>query len=336
MSQRQQLERILCIDRHIRAGRFPNATQLAGELEVSRRVIYVDRQFMVERLGAPIAYDRRRGGWYYADATWMLPAIMISEGELLAFVLGAAAARQAVGTALEGPLSSAVEKIASSLQGPVAVDLQALQQHCSFTAPLALPADTGTLLGLHAAMQERHSVRLSYYSPERNEQTERTIDPYHLHHAGGMGGNWYVIAFDHLRGAMRTFHLGRISGWQALSQSFERKADFDVTQWCGEMFGAERGEEVCEVVIRFDAYQARYIRERQWHPTQQIEELSDNGLILRFQTSSWGEVVRFVLQYGSHAEVLGPQELQEEIAEEVRRMNRYYILQEACSCSVER
>lgn len=185
MSQRQQLERILYIDRSIRDGCFPNAQRLAAELEVSERVIYTDRKFMLDRLDAPIAYDRRRGGWYYSDATWMLPSTMISEGELLAFVLGAEAARRAVGTALEGPLHSAVEKIARNLHGPVQVDLQSLQQHCSFTSPLAVPTQTQALLELHAAMQDNCSVQIDYYSPERDEHTQRTIDPYHLHHTQG-------------------------------------------------------------------------------------------------------------------------------------------------------
>lgn len=271
MSQRQQLERILCIDRHIRDGRFPNAGQLATELEVSRRVIYVDRQFMVERLGAPIAYDRKRGGWYYSNATWMLPSTMISEGELLAFVLGTEAARRAVGTALEGPLHAAVEKIARNLHGPVQVDLQSLQQHCSFTSPLAVVTNQQTLLGLHAAIQESRSVRLEYFTAERNTHTERIVDPYHLYHTNG---NWYLVAFDHLRDAMRNFHVGRIVTWEALLQCFQKKPDFNAAQWLREMFQSETGDEVREVIIRFDAYQATYIRERQWHPTQTIRPLA--------------------------------------------------------------
>jgi predicted DNA-binding transcriptional regulator YafY len=329
MSQRQQLERILLIDRHIRDGRFPNADSLAAELEVSRRVIYVDRQFMLERLGAPIANDRKRGGWYYSNTTWMLPSTMISEGELLAFVLGAEAARRSVGTALEGPLQAAIAKIAQNLHGPVQVDLQALQQHCSFASSSAVPTNEQTLLGLHAAIQECRSVRIEYYTAERNTHTERVIDPYHLHHAQG---NWYVIGFDHYRNAIRNFHVGRIVSLQRLSQCFQRNPDFDAGQWLSEMFQVSRGETMREVVIRFNAYQATYIRERQWHPTQTIEELGpEEGLILRFQTSSWGEVLRFVMQYGAHAEVLSPPELREEIAEHLWLLNDLYSMELPCT-----
>jgi hypothetical protein len=57
MSQRQQLERIFEIDRQISAGEFPNAERLARSLEVSRRVIFKDREFMIYRLGAPIEFE---------------------------------------------------------------------------------------------------------------------------------------------------------------------------------------------------------------------------------------------------------------------------------------
>lgn len=80
MSGRQQLERIMEIDHRVRAGPYPSVRSLALELEVSERTIYQDRQFLVDRLGASLAYDRGHGGWYYTNATWVLPSVMVTEG----------------------------------------------------------------------------------------------------------------------------------------------------------------------------------------------------------------------------------------------------------------
>jgi len=80
MSQRQQLERIMFIDRIIRDEEYPNADRIAEMLEVSRRVIFNDREFMINRLGAPIEFDRSRGGWYYTDKTWAMPGMIVTEG----------------------------------------------------------------------------------------------------------------------------------------------------------------------------------------------------------------------------------------------------------------
>lgn len=75
------------------------------------------------------------------------------------------------------------------------------------------------------------------------------------------------------------------------------------------MFNAEAGDELCKIEVRFDAYQARFIRERQYHPEQHIEEQTDGGLILRFEASGLGEVARWVMSYGRHAQVLAPEKL---------------------------
>jgi predicted DNA-binding transcriptional regulator YafY len=64
-----------------------------------------------------------------------------------------------------------------------------------------------------------------------------------------------------------------------------------------------------DVIIRFAPQAARYIREKRWHDTQEIQEKEDGGLVLKFQTSGLGEVKRWVLQYGGDAEVIAPENL---------------------------
>ena len=78
------------------------------------------------------------------------------------------------------------------------------------------------------------------------------------------------------------------------------------------------------MALRFDAYQARWIRERQWHPTQEVEELADGGLVLRITVAGGGDLKRWVLSHGSHVEVLEPEWLREAVAEELRRAAQIY------------
>lgn len=321
MSGRQQLERILEIDRQVRAFMYPNARSLAQKLEVSERTIYQDRQFLVDRLGAPLAYDRRRGGWYYTEPNWVLPSVFITEGELLAFFLSVEIAKRYLGTAFEKPLRSAVEKITAGLKGQVEVNLKELQEWYVLAPPSVVLVREELLLDLHRAIKQRRRIRMRYFTASRGCWQVRVVEPYHLYN---LRGDWYLIAFDHLRGAMRVFHAGRISEWEVLPQTFVRDPQFSVEEWMAQAFVAERGEEPVEVAIRFDPYQARYIRERRWHPTQSIEELPDGGLILRFSTGGLEEVKRWVMGYGSHAEVLKPSSLREAVKEEIERMGKMY------------
>ncbi|MBC7324085.1 MAG: WYL domain-containing protein, partial [Moorella sp. (in: Bacteria)] len=78
------------------------------------------------------------------------------------------------------------------------------------------------------------------------------------------------------------------------------------------------------VAIRFTAQQARWIRERQWHSSQTLEELPDGGLILRMHLSGLQEVKRWVFGFGSQAEVLAPPELRREIAREAAALGELY------------
>ncbi|MDD2574563.1 MAG: WYL domain-containing protein [Bacillota bacterium] len=79
-----------------------------------------------------------------------------------------------------------------------------------------------------------------------------------------------------------------------------------------------------DVAIRFDPHQARWIRERNWHPSQRLEFLEDGSLILTMTVSSLDEVKRWMLGFGRHAEVLKPKKLRQAVAEEIKAMEYIY------------
>lgn len=318
---RLQIERILAIDRRIRDGEYPNADTLAGELEVSRRVLFTDRKFLVERLGAPLAFDRARGGWHYTQKNWALPSAMVTQGELLAFFLAVEIARRNSGGAFEKPLLSAVEKIARALPAEVEVEWESLRAHCTFAGPSSASADESTLLMLHQAIERRREVEFGYHAFSTGQHATRQVQPYHLHNARG---DWYLLAFDRSRRAMRTFHAGRIERPRLRDNFFVRDQPFDAQSWNREAFVTEISAQVQNIAIRFDEYQARYIRERTWHETQAIEEMPDGGAILRFHSSGLNEIKRWVMQYGAHAQVLEPLELRAAVRDEVTAMLGIY------------
>ena len=303
-----QLGRVSEIDRMIRDGEYPNADSLAMHWEVSRRVIFNDRRFLVEKLQAPLAFDRERGGWYYTEATWALPAVMVSQGELLAFFLSVEVARRNLGGALEAPLKQAVAKISRTLPTEIEVKLDDLRAHYSFRAPSSASADESTLLALHEAIQRQRETEIFYHAFSTGEFKRRVVQPYQLHNSRG---DWYLVAFDHLRGDFRIFHIGRIARFKLLDKGFVRDADFDIGKYLRQAFVTELSEQTERIAIRFDEYQARYIRERRFHETQSLEELDDGGVILRFESGGLDEIKRWVMQYGAHAEVLAPPQLRQ-------------------------
>ena len=72
-----------------------------------------------------------------------------------------------------------------------------------------------------------------------------------------------------------------------------------------------RGGQDVVVEVEFEAEQARYARERIFHPTQQRQELSDGRMRLTFETTEAAleQVARWLMQYGPQARALRPSEL---------------------------
>jgi len=326
MSQRQQLERIMEIDRRIREGEYPNAEKLAESLEVSRRVIFNDRSFMIYRLGAPIEFDRDRGGWFYTDKAWSLPGIYVTQGELMAFFLSLEIARRYIGTDLESPLRSAVDKIAKAVKGPVSVEINELRSHYTFSEFNTISVDAQMLIDLHQAILNRKQVWMRYYSANRGVVSERVVYPYHLHN---FQGDWFLVAFDTFRGDFRLFLVGRIQEMKLLKEKFVWDENFSAEDWIGCGFQLHAGGESEDVAIWFSPNKAQFIRERKWHPSQTIEEQPDGSLILHLKTGGLVEVRNWVLQFADEAEVLTPDKLRQDVAKEIRKLSERYGIDRA-------
>ena len=84
-----------------------------------------------------------------------------------------------------------------------------------------------------------------------------------------------------------------------------------------DAFGVQKGEKPVAVSVRFAPRQARWIRERRWHKTARVQEQLDGGLVLHLKVAETSEIRRWVLQFGSEAEVLTPQSLRDVVAKEL-------------------
>lgn len=314
------LERILEMDRLIRDHQYPNPRSIAERFEVSIRTVYDDLRHLRDQLGAPVQFDKKQGGWFYTDpSSFALPAIFLSEGDMLAVFIGIEVAGRYAGTPYESMLKKSLDKIARAL--PDTVSLQ-LDQFASFATPPSLTVDEEKLNQLYDAVRRCQPVRMTYFTASSGKTAERQVDPYHLHH---YNGEWYLIALDSKRREIRVFNVGRIKKLYPVANTvFRRPAHFNAGEWLQNSFGIECDGKVHQVRIRFDAAQARYIRERTWHRQQCITDAEDGSLVLQFPAAGLGEVLRWVMKYGSHAQVLQPALLRKMVQTEVAAMDKLY------------
>ena len=151
---------------------------------------------------------------------------------------------------------------------------------------------------------------MTYRKPGRKETEPRVVDPYHL---ANINGEWFLFAHCHLRNDIRTFVPARILEVKPTGQVFVRPHKFSLEKRLRDSFGVLAGQGEFDVVIRFDELAADYIREKRWHPSQQLTELEDGGVQLRLKLSSLAEIQRWVLSWGGRATVLAPVELAESV-----------------------
>ncbi len=72
------------------------------------------------------------------------------------------------------------------------------------------------------------------------------------------------------------------------------------------------------VSIWFNTPTAPFIRERRWHPTQEILEHPDGSLTLHLVVRGLNDLKRWVLGYGRGAIVRSPPELVQLVREELK------------------
>lgn len=318
---RPPLARMLRIHDALEKGNFPNCSILARAMEVTVKTIQRDIEFMRDQLGLPIDYDASRKGYAYTEKVAGFPTMQVSEGELMALLVAGKALAQYRGTPYEQQLKAAFDKLATGLNGTISFSPGAGLAALSFGAVGHAEADLAIFGPLSRAVAQRREIEFDYRKPGSARATHRHVQPYHLAYRDNL---CYLIGRDVAKQALRQFALPRMSKIAVRKERFLVPADFSPEEYFKGAFGAQGGTGDHHVRIRFDASAAFYIRERRWHPTQELTELSDGGVELSLHLATLDEVERWILSWGTHAEVLAPQALRELLRLMIIKMNQIY------------
>jgi predicted DNA-binding transcriptional regulator YafY len=288
---------------------------LAKDCGVVRRTIYRDL-FSLEEMGVPIWEHQGRFG---IDRGAYLSTVRLSLNEAVAIYF--AARLLAHHSDEHNPhIVSALDKLAAGLPtGTVATHIARVADLVR-ERPVRLDY-ISTLEVLTRAWADRRMVRLRYRTPSR-ELTEREVAPYFIEVARSAPGA-YVIGFDRLRGAIRTFKIERVEHAELLDETYADPDDFDPYDFLARAWGVMDEREV-EVQLRFNSVAAARVRESLWHRSQRLLERADGGCDLIMVIGGTREVLPWVLGWGADVEVLAPEDLRAEVAAHGARMAAMY------------
>ncbi|WP_338687483.1 WYL domain-containing protein [Haloferula helveola] len=317
---RRPFERMHRIHQAIRDGRLPNCSSLAEELEVTPKTVMRDITFMRDNFRLPLVYDAERHGYRYEGDVSDFPSFEIGAEEIAALFFTRTALESIRGTELAGRLREAFGKLTRSIGDRVALDWADLDEAFSRKVP-NMPAREVKLFGeLADAVVRQLGIGFHYRKLGGDAAETRKVRPLHL---GEVDGGWYLIAFDEVREALRTFALPRITRLKVGTKHFDRPPGFDGREHLRRSFGIWSGEGESSVVrVILSDYAARLAQERRWHPTQEVKVLDAKGdrVEVSFEAGALQEVVRWVLSFGSKAKVIAPRELKSLVRDEVKKM----------------
>ncbi len=118
-----------------------------------------------------------------------------------------------------------------------------------------------------------------------------------------------------MREAIRTFAVDRIKKIQVPEESFAYPDDFNFKDYLQSAFRVMTGEPI-RIKARFAREATHVVRERIWHPSQEIREQRNGDLVLTLTVPINYEIVSWILGFGSAAEVLEPPDLRKRLPEE--------------------
>lgn len=294
--------RLLTLLEMLQVYRQLSAADIAERLEVSPRTV---RRYVsgLQDMGIPVEAERGPAGGYRLRRGFKLPPLMLSNDEALVVVIGLLAAQRlglsASGAVVQGALAKLDRVLPETQRGQV----QAMQDFVSLgLSPVARDhANADTILRLSSAARDGTRVRLRYRSAA-DETTERLVDPYGVVF---QSGHWYVLSWDHLRNALRTFRLDRILDAEVTTDAFQRPDGIDVIGTIERTLAEVGSGHRCEVLLDLGLEEAR----GRVSASDATLEAVEDGTLLRFRTDDLNWAATYLARLECDLVVLQPAEL---------------------------
>ncbi len=234
--------------------------------------------------------------------------LRLTSPEAFALLAAGRAAMELPGADPRGPLGRGLAKLEAVL-GQVGLDTG------DATAGVVFDLDRPTLTNDLAELTAQGAEAvISYYSPDRDEFSSRTIVPRHVFVEAG---RWYVLADDARSGARRTFRIDRI---EALSSTGRR---VPTEEYVAAPTGFFVDADVPRAVLRL-APAARWIAEE--YPVDSVEPLGEPAgwVEVRLPVASDRWLSRLLIRLGDGAVLVDPVTAAQEASVLARRILAAY------------
>ena len=296
-----------------------------AELEVSKATFKRDLEYLRDRMGAPIVYDRDEEAYRFeagvADqGSWQLPGLWFTAAEMQALLT----MDRLLADLQPGVLSDAIAPLRKRLRALLGSRQHSADDVAKRIRILAIGSrqvEPAHFRVLSAAVLSRRRLRIRHLRRRDGVVLERDVSPQRLVH---YRDNWYLDAWCHKRQALRTFGVDAIESATVSEAEARDVPEETLDRHFASGYGIFAGSETQEAVLLFGEQRARWVSHEVWHPKQDGKLQLDGTYLLRFPYAQEPELVMDILRYGPDVQVLAPDSLREAVAAKLRAAAALY------------
>ncbi|MBN9130425.1 MAG: WYL domain-containing protein [Paenarthrobacter ureafaciens] len=200
----------------------------------------------------------------------------------------------------DGDAGSALESVTIKLAGAAG---DAARLAGSVAGASVVPQQSQAFAAISQALRDGSQLRLRYLSPQRDEVSERDVDPLRLF---SMDNTWYFEAYCHSKSGIRNFRLDRIESLEPNGRPVSM-ASTPETDVPARLFTP--GDDDAVVVLQLTRQGAGLADD---YYAERTAPMPDGGLLaeVRFGSTDW--LPMLVAQHGGSARIIDPLQLRDE------------------------
>ena len=276
------------------------APELAEQFEVSRRTIQRDIESLCQA-GIPIATAQGTGGGISILEGYRVDRTVLTTPEMQAILAGLQSLDSVSGTRRYAQLMEKLSAGSTGRDSHILIDLSSWYK--TSLSP--------KIEAIHSAIRQHQTIRFTYFSPR--ETAARTIEPYDLVF---QWSSWYVWGWCQTRQDFRLFKLNRMTDLVP-GEPFTPRPAPPPDLSAERIFPAKY-----QVTVLFDpACRWRLVEE---YGPDSFTAQPDGRLRFTWGFPDADSIISWVLTFGEGAELTGPEELRQRLADLTATLARRY------------
>jgi predicted DNA-binding transcriptional regulator YafY len=314
-----RIDRLTAILIQLQSQRIVRAEEIADRFEISTRTVYRDVKALMEA-GVPIGSEAGTG--YFIVDGYHLPPVMFTQDEAGALLLAGKLVDKLTDKSIRQAYTSALHKIKSVLHSEEKDHLEQLDSNVEVFMRARHDGPSTEfpdhfLASIQRAVATKKVLKIMYTN-SAGESSRREIEPLGVSYYGMA---WHLIGWCRLRKEYRDFRSDRIRDLVDTGESFAGHDHISLKEYFQTM--ARGSEGLIPAVITFHK---EGLRGRPLYGSVKQTDLGDR-IRAEFLLDSLDWMARWLLMFGSHAEIESPEKLRKQVGRLVEELREHHGVQ---------